>query len=101
MPEVTLHENLRCLIRANGTVEPLNCAKSMDEIQDLIAAPSGLDVVHLRKFELVMIIDDTGKRTGRAHNMEATRHYRVVRGQDSQYVIAGDVVIVPDADFAP
>jgi predicted methyltransferase len=101
MPEVNLSENLRCCIRADGSVEPLNGPQSMDQIRAMIGAPDSLDVVHLRKFGLVMCVDDTGKRTGRPANAEATRHYHSVCKPGTTYTIAGDVVIVPDADFAP
>ena len=96
---VELQPNLRVLIRADGKVEPFNRQASTTDIARLIGAQT-LDVVNLRKFGLVMLVDDTGLIDGKPANQEATRHYHSVCRPGTTQNIAGDVAIVPDEDFA-
>jgi hypothetical protein len=97
--QVELQPNLRVLIRADGKVEPFNRQASTAAIARMIGA-DGIDVVNLRKFGLVMLVDDTGLIDGKPANPEATRQYHSVCRPGTTQHIAGDVAIVPDEDFA-
>lgn len=96
---------MRKLIRVDGTVEELHGPISMAAIEQLIGATdSGLDTVNLRHLGqplLVMLVDDQGHKKGLPVNEEATRlyHANCVEGSEPPPIV-GDVVIVPDHDYA-
>jgi hypothetical protein len=89
----------RRLLCADGTTRDLDGPVSMDGIHALLGCSTCdsfmlLDRVH------VMVVDDLGHHKDLPVNEAATAFYleRCVPGADWQ--IRGDVVIVPDADFA-
>ena len=116
----------RCVLRTDGTVEPLEWPGSLDAYHANIRALIGCertDSVMLADRIHVMILDDAGYEfdvieerdpaTGNVHiehrvtralkpvNAEATRLYHAVCLPGTTHEIVGDVVIVPDSDFAP
>lgn len=92
----------RKVIRCDGTAVDLPAPLRMSELQRLIAA-EGLDTVSLRHLGRplhVMLVDDTGLIDGKPVNPEATRLYHANCRPGTTQPICGDVVIVPDSDFA-
>lgn len=93
----------RRLIRADGTIIELRLPVSIAKVEALIGA-EGLDTVQMRHMGLplhVMMVDDLGHPKGLPINEEATRLYHANCRPGSLHPIRGDVVIVPDLDFAP
>lgn len=103
----------RYLLKADHAVVPLE-RQTIGQIDALLGG-CGLDTVNLReKIECygrngepilieagsVMLVNDTSMIDGLPVNELATALYRT-RAPDSPYAIHGDVVIVPDKDFAP
>jgi hypothetical protein len=91
---------MRILIRADGFMASLDGPISFDEVQRLI----GTDVLDSRSLrdteQHVMLFDDLFISKGLRVNHEATRIYHAA-GYSPEQSICGDVVIAPDADFAP
>jgi hypothetical protein len=110
---------MRKLIRTDGTEEELHGPVSMADVEQMIGAAT-VDCVslrHLGKPLHVMIVDDHGYETehvdhGNGHselrpvralkpfNDKATELYWANCRPGTQHRIVGDVVIVPDDDFA-
>lgn len=88
----------RRLIRTDGSTLDFDGPRSHAEIRVLLGCDS-VDTVRLQNGH-VMIVDDVGFYKDLPVNAIATELYlaRCVPGHDWQ--IRGDVVIVPDADFA-
>ncbi len=109
---------MRRLLRANGTGLELEGPITMREVRELIGAQA-LDFVslhHLGSPLHVMCVDDNGYQTEvvegenvielkcvkalKPLNAEATRLYHANCRPGTTHQIVGDVVIVPDDDFA-
>lgn len=111
---------IRKLIRCDGTSKALPPGMSLSAIRELIGAADGLDTVplhHLGEPLHVMLVDDRGydfeviqhspghfeHRATHARkplNPEATRLYHMNCKPGVTHQIVGDVVVVPDLDFA-
>lgn len=109
----------RYILRTSGQREELPAPVSMKEIHRLIDAQV-LDTValhHLGEPLHVMLLDDLGYETAaitdenatllvpltakKPVNAEATRLYHANCRPGTTHQIVGDVVIVPDEDYAP
>lgn len=90
---------MRKIIRADGTEIELDVRQSMPQIEKHIGADF-LDTVTLRDRVHVMLVDDLGHSKELPVNQKATEHYWERCGGQNDHVIRGDVVIVPDEDFA-
>lgn len=92
----------RLLIRTNGTQENLPGPQSLADIRQMIGA-STLDFVflhHLGEPLHIMLVDDNGAINGSPINPAATKLYRANCIPDTTWSICGDVVVVPDDDYA-
>ena len=92
---------MRILIRANGETETFDKPLTLRDIERLIGCEI-LDSINL-PFEEglhVMCIDDWGAKKGLPANIAATTFYYQKCGGPVDWAICGDVVIVPDDDFA-
>lgn len=93
---------IRKLIRTDGTEEELIGPHAIADICQMIGADT-LDTVILRHLgdpRHVMIVDDTGMIDGRPINAKATELYRTNCRPGTTFGIHGDVVVVPDSDYA-
>jgi hypothetical protein len=110
---------IRKLIRTDGTSQDLPAAVTMKEVHELIGA-DGLDTVSLHHLGTplhVMMVDDRGyefeviehagnhfehrpTRALKPVNVEATRLYLLNCKPGTTHQIVGDVVVLPDEDFA-
>ena len=93
---------MRKIIRTDGTTTDLAQRLPMAQISASINADT-LDTVVLRHMGHpmhVMVVDDSGHTKGLPVNEEATRLYRFNCLPGATHQIRGDVVVVPDADFA-
>ena len=88
---------IRMLIRADGTETELHGPHALQDVRQMIGADC-LDTVSLADRVHVMLLDDSGVSKGLPVNPRATRLYQDARGVP--YQIRGDVVIVPDTDYA-
>ena len=116
----------RCVLRIDGTIEPIDGPGNLDEYHAKIRALIGCertDSFMLADRVHIMILDDAGweyevteerdeatrtvivthhtTRALKPVNAEATRLYHAVCVPGTTHEIVGDVVIVPDSDFAP
>ena len=92
----------RKLIRADGTEFHLEGPHAMDDILTMIGADT-LDVVRLRHMGNpvhTMLVDDDGHLKDLPINQKATTLYHANCKPGTTWPIRGDVVIVPDSDFA-
>jgi len=87
----------RLLIRADGTETMLHGPHAIQDVCQMIGADA-LDTVSLADRMHVMLVDDEGILKDLPVNPAATRLYQDARGIPHQ--IRGDVVIVPDSDYA-
>lgn len=90
---------MRKLIHSDGSETDLIVPHQICQIKDLIGADM-LDNVLLKDREHVMLVDDIGHKKGLPINKKATDLYWEKCGGQNDHVIRGDVVIVPDNDFA-
>jgi hypothetical protein len=109
---------VRLLIRTDGTTEALPGPVSSAEIRRLIGADT-MDTVNLRHMGEplhVMCVDDNGYETEatpipggtwlkpvralKPVNVKATELYHANCQPGTKHQIVGDVVVVPDEDFA-
>ncbi|CAB3911145.1 hypothetical protein LMG3410_04836 [Achromobacter aegrifaciens] len=88
---------IRKLIRADGAETELHGPHAIRDVCQMIGAEA-LDTVRLADRVHVMLVDDDGISKGLPVNPAATRLYQDARGVPHQ--IRGDVVIVPDSDYA-
>jgi hypothetical protein len=95
---MNLKPPVRCIFRADGTYEALTGPQTMAQIEALIDCAL-CDSVMLADRIHVMVIDDLGHKRGLPVNEVATRLYRDAR-PGSPWEIRGDVVVVPDSDYA-
>ena len=97
----TSEDNMRKLIRVDGTEQEIPSRQSMRDIYRLIGCET-VDVVQMRHMgrpSHVMLVDDTGMIDGKPTNPKATELYHKNCRPGTIHPICGDVVIVPDADF--
>ncbi len=88
---------MRTVFYTDGST--LNITKtSMPMLHKLIGADT-IDTVNLRNGD-VMLVDDAGHAKGLPVNQEATKFYHSVCKPGTTHVIRGNVVVVPDLDFA-
>lgn len=93
---------MRKLIRVDGTEQELPARQTLQQIYGLIGCRT-IDTVLLRHMGQplhVMCVDDTGMIDGRPANPRATELYHKNCRPGTTHPICGDVVIVPDHDFA-
>lgn len=93
---------VRKLIRADGTTVDLARGKSLRELAALIGADT-CDTVLLRHMGEplhVMLVDDVGHMKNLPINALATELYLANCRPGTTHEIRGDVVVVPDFDFA-
>lgn len=90
---------IRKLIRADGTETDLHGPHAIADVEQMIGAEA-LDIVRLADRVHVMLLDDLGQPKGLPINAEATRLYHEVCRPGTTHQIRGDVVIVPDSDYA-
>lgn len=93
---------MRRLLRANGTAKDITEPRPIAELRTLISADT-IDSVQLRHMGNplhLMLVDDRGHEKGLPVNEEATRLYLANCYPGTTHQIRGDVVIVPDEDFA-
>ncbi len=88
---------IRKLIRADGAETELHGPHAIQDVCQMIGADA-LDSVRLADRMHVMLVDDEGVSKNLPVNPAATRLYQDARGVPHQ--IRGDVVIVPDSDYA-
>ncbi len=88
---------IRKLIRADGAETELHGPHAIQDVCLMIGADA-LDTVRLADRVHVMLVDDDGISKGLPVNPAATRLYQDARGVPHQ--IRGDVVVVPDSDYA-
>jgi hypothetical protein len=86
------------LIHPNGSIEVLPGPMPAMALSKLIGADI-IDTVNLPN-GMVMIVDDAGHQKKKPVNEIATRLYLNRCKPGTTHFIVGDVVIVPDADFA-
>lgn len=92
----------RKLIRVDGTEVELVGPHALSDLMQMIGADT-LDTVWMRHMGLplhVMLVDDTGYVKGLPTNIKATELYHANCKPGTTWPICGDVVIVPDGDFA-
>ncbi len=93
---------IRKLIRVDGTEEDLIGPHALQDIKQMIGADA-LDTVQLRHLGhpvQVMLVDDSGMVDGKPVNPKATELYHANCFPGTTHQIHGDVVVVPDGDFA-
>lgn len=95
---MTLQAPTRCVFRTDGTVLFLNGPQTMAQLEALIGC-TACDTVMLWDHMHVMIVDDTGHQRGLPINAAGTAFYQKSR-PGSPWVVRGDIVIVPDSDYA-
>lgn len=89
----------RIVIRVDGSIEAMPKTRRITEIAQRIGADT-LDTVVLADRVHVMAVDDTGHPKGLPINERATALYHQVCVRGTVHPIRGDVVVVPDGDFA-
>lgn len=92
----------RKLIRTDGTEVELVGPHAMGDLLQMIGAET-FDTVWMRHMGLplhVMLVDDEGRLKGLPANVKATELYHANCKPGTTHQICGDVVIVPDGDFA-
>ncbi|WMD23334.1 hypothetical protein RAS12_13465 [Achromobacter seleniivolatilans] len=90
-------KHVRKLIRADGAETELHGPHAIQDVRQMIGADA-LSTVRLADRTHVMLVDDDSIQKGLPVNPAATRLYQAARGIPHQ--IRGDVVIVPDSDYA-
>lgn len=92
----------RRLIRADGTSEDIPTPRTMENFAAMIGATT-LTTVTMRHMGYplhVMVLDDNGHAKNLPVNAEATELYHANCKPGTTHTIRGDVVVVPDEDFA-
>lgn len=98
---IALTKGMRALVRTDGSVEQLDGKQTLPQVYAHIGGGCDcIDVVNLRQHGLVMLVDDEGMYTQPDINDEATALYHAICVPGTVWPIRGNVVIVPDADFA-
>lgn len=91
---------MRKIIRTDGTEEPIDGPQSYSAIESMIGADTTDNVTLVDRIH-VMILDDNGIAKDLPINEKATALYLERCRPGTTHQIRGDVVIVPDSDFAP
>lgn len=92
----------RKLIRVDGTETELVGPHAMNDLLQLIGAET-FDTVAMRHMGAplhIMLVDDEGFLKGLPVNVKATELYHANCKPGATHQINGDVVVVPDGDFA-
>lgn len=89
----------RKLIRADGTETELHGPHALRDIARMIGADT-IGTVRLADRKHVMLVDDDGHLKRLPVNAEGTRLYHETCVPGTTWPIVGDVVIVPDSDYA-
>ncbi len=87
----------RKLVRADGTDTELHGPHALLDVRQLIGADD-LEIVSLGQRQHAMLVDQSAAAKGLPVNAAASHLYLVSRGEPRP--IHGDVVIVPDTDYA-
>lgn len=87
----------RKLVRADGTDTELHGPHALIDVRQLIGADA-LEIVSLGQRQHAMLIDQSAEAKGLPINAAASHLYQAARGEPRP--IHGDVVIVPDTDYA-
>lgn len=96
-----LAPGMRVVLMTDGTVKPLEGKVSFDDVYRHIGKGCDcIDVVNLRQHGLVMLVDDMGMYQQPDINPKATALYHSICVPGTTWPIRGNVVIVPDGDFA-
>jgi len=96
-----LTQGMRVVVRTDGTVEQLGGKQTLAQLYDHIGNGCDcIDVVNLRRHGLVMIVDDMGAYQQPDVNYIASDLYHEICVPGTTWPIRGNVVIVPDTDFA-
>jgi hypothetical protein len=93
---------MRQIIRADGTTEDIPGPLRLSEIKTRLGIDT-FDTVNLRHMghpAHVMLVDDLGHPNGLPVNAEATKLYHANCKPGTTHTIRGDVIVVPDMDFA-
>jgi hypothetical protein len=93
---------IRELIKADGTRRDLIGPHAIEDLRKMIGADS-IDTVMLHNLGHpmhVMLVDDLGHDKQLPVNVEATKLYHANCRPGTRHQIRGDVVVVPDDDFA-
>lgn len=90
---------IRKLIRADGTVTELHGPHAMQDVKQMIGATT-VGAIRLHDGVHIMLVDDDGHAKELPVNAEGTRLYHDVCVPGTTWRIVGDVVIVPDYDYA-
>lgn len=93
---------MRRLYRTDGTTQDFDKPMTITECRKAIGADT-LDTVQLRHLgypRMVMFVDDAGHEKRMPVNEEATQLYWSNCKPGTTHQIRGDVVVVPDEDFA-
>jgi Domain of unknown function (DUF3846) len=91
---------MRCLIFTEREPVHFDERVTLNAIKNMIRAEI-VDSVLLADGVHVMIVDDNGHEKGLPLNPQATALYWERCGGRNDHFIVGDVVVVPDSDFAP
>ena len=94
-----LHRPTRALISTEPYIIPIERRITSEDIHTVIGA-AALDTVMLADGVHVMCVDDHAVAKKLPINALATRFYHQKCGGEVPFMIRGDVVIVPDSDFA-
>lgn len=87
----------RKLVRADGTDTELHGPHALGDVRQMIGADD-LEIVSLGYRQHAMLVDQSAAAKGLPVNAAASYLYQESRGQPRP--IHGDVVIVPDTDYA-
>lgn len=90
---------IRKLIRAHGAETELHGPHALQDIRQMISADT-LGTILLADRKHVMLVDDDGHQKRLPVNAEATRLYHETCVPGTTWQIVGDVVVVPDSDYA-
>lgn len=92
----------RKLIRVDGTETELVGPHAMADIRQMIGADAltSIWMKHMGVPLHIMLVDDEGFLKGLPVNVKATELYHANCKPGATHQINGDVVVVPDGDFA-
>lgn len=98
---IELTPGMRVVVRTDGTVTELDGKQSFEQVYRHIGhGCECIDVVNLRQHGLVMLVDDNAAYRQPEVNQAATALYYSTIIGETDWQIRGNVVIVPDGDFA-
>lgn len=93
----------RRLLRADGTLQDLPTRVGMEAIRDMVGTDclSTVTLKHMGRPLHVMLLDDLSDSKGLPVNEAACALYWANCVPRTTHPIRGNVVVVPDEDFAP